>query len=216
MIDIKCCSHGQERVSESDVAEGLPFSNCICQVAVACHFWRLFHGALAMLTSFLATAVMMNLCGFPTFRRRSAKDFRFGVWYAASTAAWNITCLRARRRPAVVRFPRRVPLSCATVAKPVSAAAWSPVMAPISGISAISIVLATGPIPGMERRTPAVSERRSSLAMVRVIRSSSSLIRLSIRCFNSVSGSRAESCLRTRRLTRTGCARVWPRREPKR
>jgi hypothetical protein len=44
----------------------------------------------------------------------------------------------------MARFPRSVPLSCATGANPVSAAASSPVMVPISGISAISIVLATG------------------------------------------------------------------------
>ena len=29
--------------------------------------------------SFLATAVMMTLCGFPAFRRRSAKDLKLGL-----------------------------------------------------------------------------------------------------------------------------------------
>ncbi|WP_241656981.1 hypothetical protein, partial [Falsigemmobacter intermedius] len=66
------------------------------------------------------------------------------------------------------------PAKCSTVVRDrgqtVSAAACPPVMVPISGISAISIVRATGPIPGIERRTPAVSDRRSSLAMARVIR----------------------------------------------
>lgn len=47
-----------------------------------------------------------------------------------------MTCLTARRPPAMARFPRSVPLSCATRANPVSAATSSPVMVPISGISA--------------------------------------------------------------------------------
>lgn len=54
-------------------------SNCICQDAVAVHFWRLLHSAFAIVTNFLATAVMMTLCGFPALRRRSAKDLRLGL-----------------------------------------------------------------------------------------------------------------------------------------
>jgi len=54
-------------------------SNCICQVPGIVHFCRLLHNAFAMVTSFLATAVMMTLCGFPASRRRSAKDFRLGL-----------------------------------------------------------------------------------------------------------------------------------------
>lgn len=54
-------------------------SNCICQVAGAIHFRRLLHSAFAMVTSFLATAVIMTLCGLPALRRRSAKDFRLGL-----------------------------------------------------------------------------------------------------------------------------------------
>ena len=42
---------------------GGSLSNCICQDAVAVHFRRLLHSALAMVTSFLATAVMMTLWG---------------------------------------------------------------------------------------------------------------------------------------------------------
>ena len=54
-------------------------SNSICQDAMAVHFRRLLHSALAMVTSFLATAVMMTLWGLPAFRRRSAKGFRLGL-----------------------------------------------------------------------------------------------------------------------------------------
>lgn len=46
-------------------------SSCISQDAVADHFWRLLHSALAMVTIFLATAVMMTLCGFPALRMRA-------------------------------------------------------------------------------------------------------------------------------------------------
>jgi hypothetical protein len=35
---------------------------------------RDLHGALAIVTSFRATAVMTALCGFPALRRGSAKD----------------------------------------------------------------------------------------------------------------------------------------------
>ncbi|MDR7125370.1 hypothetical protein [Pseudotabrizicola sp. 4114] len=61
------------------------------------------------------------------------------------------------------------------------ATASSPVMVPISGISAISIALATGPISGMERRTMAVSDRRLSLAMTGVILPSKTAINCSRR-----------------------------------
>ncbi|WP_255435606.1 hypothetical protein [Paracoccus sp. S1E-3] len=54
-------------------------SNCIYQVAGAAHFWRFLHSAFAMVTSFLATAVMMTLCGLPALRRRSAKCLSVGL-----------------------------------------------------------------------------------------------------------------------------------------
>lgn len=54
-------------------------SNCISYAFAAVHFCRLLHSVFAMVTSFLATAVMMTLCGFPALRRRSAKDFRLGL-----------------------------------------------------------------------------------------------------------------------------------------
>lgn len=79
-----------------------------------------------------------------------------------------------------------------------------PVVCADSGISAISRTLATRPIPGIMRRTMAVSASRSSLAMARVIRFSSSLMRLSIRCFNSGSASSNIAA-----APRVRCARDW-------
>lgn len=72
-------------------------------------------------------------------------------------------CLRSRRPPAIARFLRRVPLSGATGANPVSAAATSQVKVPILGISAISVLLATGPInedPGISLPAAASCSRR--------------------------------------------------------
>ncbi|WP_211605531.1 hypothetical protein, partial [Jannaschia faecimaris] len=46
-------------------------SNCISQVVRRVHFWRDLQSAFAIVTSFLATAVMTTLWGFPAARRRS-------------------------------------------------------------------------------------------------------------------------------------------------
>jgi hypothetical protein len=70
---------------------------------------------------------------------------------------------------------------------PTRAGACSPVTVPGSVISAISIVLTTGPIPGMERRTPAVSASKASRDMAAPFLSSSSLFRRSSRAVGSVS-----------------------------
>lgn len=107
----------------------------------------------------------------------------------STSAALNFTCRRARRPPAMARFPRRVLLSCATGTSPVSSAASSPVMVPI---------------PGTERRIPAVSDKRSSAAMAQSIRSSSSLTKVSIRCFKSVSTSSNIAAVPSFQ-----CARTW-------
>lgn len=90
-----------------------------------------------MMANVRASAAMMTFCGSPALPTRSAKDLTSGLCCAATTAAWNITRRRARRQSGIARLPRRVPLPRATWVNPVSAAASSPVMAPISGISAI-------------------------------------------------------------------------------
>ena len=41
----------------------------------------------AITTSLRAAAVMTTLCGFPSFRSRSAKIFRFGLWFEATSAS---------------------------------------------------------------------------------------------------------------------------------
>ncbi len=89
--------------------------------------------------------------------------------------------------PGMVRFPRWVPLSCATGASRASVADSSPVMLPGSGISAITMLLATGPVPEMERRKPEVFANRPSLARAAPILTSSSLIRQHGRAVHSVS-----------------------------
>ena len=53
--------------------------DCISQVAKAAHSWRLLRKAFAIVTSFLATAVMMTMCGFAALRRQSAKYLRLGL-----------------------------------------------------------------------------------------------------------------------------------------
>ncbi len=65
--------------SQTEAVAAAKTSNCISQAVAAVHFWRLLHKAFAMVTSFLSTAVMMTLCGFPALRRRSAKDFGLGL-----------------------------------------------------------------------------------------------------------------------------------------
>ena len=51
----------------------------------------------------------------------------------------------------------------------------------------MSVVLATGPIPGMERKIVATSARALSFDMVTAMRSSRQFIRLSNRAFRSAS-----------------------------
>lgn len=68
-----------------------------------------------------------------------------------------MTCRSGRHPPPIARLPCMTPLSCARGANPTRAAACSPENWPGSGISALSIVLATGPIPGTERKLLAIA-----------------------------------------------------------
>lgn len=52
--------------------------NRICHVIRTAHFRRFLHNPFAMVTSVLASAMTTALRGFPSLRRRSAKDHGLG------------------------------------------------------------------------------------------------------------------------------------------
>lgn len=123
--------------------------------------------ALAIVISLGAIAMMMSLCGFPRSFSRFATGLRTGLWQAAASAAWNSTCHRDRRPPAIALLPRIAPLSCGTGTNPVMAAASPDAIRPSSGSSAISIADETGPIPGIDRRSFAFAAGGAALSGLR-------------------------------------------------